>query len=83
MNGPGGSHRHLHDGKADDVQVPVSVKGEAPRLVEAVGATGGSRPSVSGYPVASNSGDEPRGSVDLRNVCNAMHILVGHAVISA
>ena len=73
----GGSHRHLHDGivkKVADVQVPISVKGEAPRLAETAGATGGPRHSVSGYPIASNSGDKPRGNVDLRNVCNAMHI---------
>ena len=75
----GGSQCHLHDVTVTmvaDVQVPVSIEGEAPWLVEAVGAIGGSRPSVrDSYPVASNSGDETRGNVDLWNVCNAMHIL--------
>ena len=74
----GGSQCHLHDVTVTMVayvQVPVSIKGEAPRRVE-VGATGGSRPSVrDSCPVASSSGDETRGNVDLWNVCNAMHIL--------
>ena len=57
----GGSQCHLHDGTggiAADVQVTVSVEGEAPWIVEAAGASGGSWRSVDGGPPrASNSGD--------------------------